>query len=181
MKKGKYLELQKLNEVQASQLYWTKHIEIREVMVIYMRHSLLTSLRGLLSMCLCVCDMKRDKIHKEEFPQNDAAKQKMYLEYIWCMYRHDDRDANPQAPEGKPPPSVWIFVLKLVCPSSRLLTPLTVTPQRVTEGMQLHQSCYSSDPSHTLSISLHPHTFSFLLWKLGLSYCMYENLSACGL
>lgn len=43
-----------------------------------MWHSLLASLHGLLSMCLCVPDIKRAKIHKEEFPQNDAAKQKMY-------------------------------------------------------------------------------------------------------
>lgn len=47
-------------------------------MVIYMWHSLLASLHGLLSMCLCVPDIKRAKIHTEEFPQNDAAKQKMY-------------------------------------------------------------------------------------------------------
>lgn len=81
--------------------------------------------------------------------------------------------------EVSPSLSVRMFVLKFGCPSSRLLMPLSVTTKA--EGMQLHQSCYSSDPCHILSILFTHITPSFLLWKLGLSYCMYENLSACGL
>lgn len=48
-------------------------------MAIRMWHSLLASFHGLWSMCLRVCDMKRDEIHREEFQQQDDTKQKMYL------------------------------------------------------------------------------------------------------